>query len=196
VKYSLTIILLTGVLSCQLGCDLFTTRDPEPPSTSTSTFLQPVSADLVLENLKNAIAQGNADNYFRCFIDPSLSDRAYTFVPSVEISAQYASVFAAWTPENERQYFQNLGAPLNGTPYLTLSSSRTLAVSSDSVVYSMEYTLYYPHRRSGVTAYVQGNMLLYLGTNEQRNWAIYRWQDNKTVSDSTWSYWKALFSGS
>lgn len=178
-----------------LQCDLFSTRDPEPPAQNNSTFIQPVSADIVLENLKKSVTESNADNYFRCFSDIA-TGRAYFFLPSVEISAQYSSVFSSWTPEQERMYFQNLGEPLNGTPYLTFANPSTLSVSSDSVVYSMDYKFFYPHRRSGVTQLVQGNMQMFIGANSQRLWSIYRWQDNKTVSDSTWSYWKAVFSGS
>ena len=193
---------LAGVLFSSFCCDLFTTRDPEKPTQNNSTFIQPVTPDIVLENLKNSIAQNNIDNYVRSFVDSSSSGtgtsstRSYIFIPSAEISAQYASVFSSWTSENERHYFQNLGQPLNGTPYLTFSETTTLVVSSDSVVYTMNYTFYFPHRRTGITQSVQGNMQLYLGANSQRLWSIYRWQDNKTVSDSTWSYWKAVFSGS
>ncbi|MBI3195451.1 MAG: hypothetical protein HYZ34_13450 [Ignavibacteriae bacterium] len=191
---SQSFLILLLVIS-SIRCDLFSTRDPDPPAQNNSTFIQPVSADIVLENLKKSVTESNTDNYFRCFSDVA-SGRAYFFLPSVEISAQYSSVFSSWTPEQERMYFQNLGQPSNGTAYLTFSNSSTLAVSSDSVVYSMDYTFFYPHRRSGITQLVQGNMQIFLGANTQRLWSIYRWHDNKTVSDSTWSYWKAVFSGS
>ncbi len=144
------VLLILFFSTFALQCDLFTTRDPEPPAQNNSTFIQPVSADIVLENLKNSVSESNADNYFRCFSDVTSSGRVYLFTPSVEISAQYSSVFSAWTPEQERMYFQNLGQPSNGNPFLTFSDSRTLSVSSDSVVYSMDYTFFYPHRRSGV----------------------------------------------
>lgn len=188
--------MVLGMSALSIGCDLFSTRDPEPPSQHSSSFVQPVTADIVLENFKNAIRESNPDNYVRCFSDTTASSREYIFIPSVEISAQYSSVFAAWTREDERFYFQNIGQPQNGTPYITFSSMQPMAVSSDSVVYSMDYTVFYPHRRDGVTQLVQGNMQVFIGANSQRVWSIYRWQDNKTVSDSTWSYWKAVFSGS
>ena len=194
-KWFLVFVVL-GISVCGLRCDLFSTRDPQPPSKNNSSFIQPVTSDLVLENLTSAVAQSNADNYFRCFNDSASSSRSYVFLPTVAISAQYPGVFAFWTPESERFYFRNLGQPQNGTPYLTFSNQRTLSVSSDSVVYSMDYTFYYPHHRSGIPQLVQGNMQLYIGANSQRIWSIYRWQDNKTVTDSTWSYWKAVFSGS
>ncbi len=195
-KNNVAVIGLLGLVFLSLCCDIFTTRDPETPTQNNSTFIQPVTADIVLENLKNSIAQNNTDNYVRCFVDSTTSPRTYIFVPSVEINAQYSSVFSSWTSDNERHYFQNFGLPLNGTPYLTFSGTTTLAVSSDSVVYSMNYSFFFPHRRAGIAQSVKGNMQLYIGANSQRIWSIYRWQDNKTDSDSTWSYWKAVFSGS
>jgi len=186
----ITLLLLAG----SSGCDIFQTRDPQSPTQSNSTFNPPINAEIVLSNLQYAIQEDNTDNYIRCFsVTPS---RPYDFIASQEARANYPGLFNQWSLESERRYFQNLGTPANGAPSLIFSNQQTLTVSSDSVIYNMNYQLFFPHRRSNVPHLVQGNMQLYLGTDDQHRWAIYRWQDLKTSSDSTWSYWKAIFSGS
>lgn len=152
-----------------------------------------MTAEIVLDNLKSAFDEYNVDNYMRCFVDTAV--RQYEFIPSQEAQANYAGVFSHWNLEAERQYFVHLGPPTTGTPLLsdTLQSS---VVSSDSVTYVYSYSLFFPHHRSNVPQLVSGNMQISLGMDNQGLWSIYRWQDFKVGQDSTWSYWKAVFSGS
>ena len=176
------------------ACDLFQTRDPQPPSRTTSTFTPPTSYGIVLRNLQFAVAEDNVDNYLHCLADSAY--RRYEFVPAQETRARFPAIFNQWSLESERRYFQNLGAPVNGAPSLTFPDSPPIYTSTDSVVYNLNYTLFYPHRRAGIPQVVQGNMQLYIGVDPRRLWSIYRWQDSRTTTDSTWSYWKAVFSGS
>lgn len=192
-KAVITVSAFLAAISVQ-SCDLFQTRDPEPPSQSNSTFDPPVSPDIVLHNLQFALTEYNIDNYIRCFVDPTV--QRYEYIASQEVQANFSNLFAQWNLEAERRYFQNLGPPTNASPFLTFSNQQTISVSSDSVIYNMNYTLFFPHRRSNIPQAVQGNMQVSLGTDNQRRWSIHRWQDFKTMSDSTWSYLKAAFSGS
>lgn len=152
-----------------------------------------MTPDIVLDNLKSAFTEYNVDNYMRCFVDTAV--RQYEFIPSQETQANYAGVFSHWNLEAERQYFVHLGPATTGTPSLSLITQSSV-VSSDSVTYLISYSLYFPHSRSNVPQQVSGNMQISLGTDNQRLWSIYRWQDFKATRDSTWSYWKAVFSGS
>jgi hypothetical protein len=186
-------ILLVFLLPLS-ACDLFQTREPEQPSQTTSTFIPPTSYDLVLRNLQFAVSEYNVDNYMRCFVDSAY--RRYEFIPAPEARARFANIFNTWSLESERRYFQNLGAPSIGAPSLTFPSQAPIYTGSDSVIYNLNYTLYFPHRKAGIPQVVQGNMQLYLGVDPRRLWSIYRWQDSRTTTDSTWSYWKAVFSGS
>jgi hypothetical protein len=186
-------ILLVLLVSLP-ACDLFQTRQPEQPSQTTSTFLPPTSYDIVLRNLQFAVVEDNVDNYLRCFADSAV--RRYEFIPAAEARARFASIFNQWSLESERRYFQNLGSPANGAPSLTFPNQSPIYTGADSVIYNLNYTLFFPHKRDGVPQVVQGNMQLYLGADPRRLWSIYRWQDSRTTTDSTWSYWKAVFSGS
>jgi hypothetical protein len=182
------------LLASLAACDLFQTRDPAMPTENTSTFTPPTTYDIVLRNLQFAFAEDNVDNYMRCFMDSTV--RRYEFIPAPEARARFPSIFSQWSLESERRYFQNLGLPSNGAPSLTFPNQAPIFTGADSVIYNLNYTLFYPHKRDGVPQAVQGNMQLYLGTDTRKLWSIYRWQDSRTTTDSTWSYWKAVFSGS
>ena len=177
------------------GCDLFQTRDPQSPTQGSSTRVPPTRYEDVLSNLQFAVSEDNVNNYVLCFADPT--DRPFEFIAAQETRARFPTVFDQWNLESERRYFQNLGAPANAIPSLTLHNQSAIYVGSDSVIYNTNYTLFFPHRRAGIPQVVQGNMQVYLGLDSQRRfWSIYRWQDSRTTSDSTWSYLKAVFSGS
>jgi hypothetical protein len=186
-------ILCTAVAVVNCGCDIFQTRDPEPPTQGTSSYQVPDQPEVVLANLKSAVAESNTDNYVRSFVDTASSSQPFTFTPSSEVISTYASVFRTWSVTDERTYFQNLGKPNNITPLLTFSNLTTSS-NSDSVVYIMDYELYYPHNRQNAPTYVKGKMELHLKPNVSRLWYIQSWSDTKTTSDSTWSYLKAVFS--
>ena len=167
-------------------CDIFQTRDPEPPTQSTSTHEPPVSADAVLRNFRFSLIEHNVVNYVNCFADTSF--RQYLFTPS-----NLSSAFSHWNLESERQYFLNLGTPqVNVLPIVTLSVTDSL-IASDSANYTMNYLFYYPHNRTDVSQIVRGNMRFSLGRNTQGFWYLYRWEDYRTTTDSTWSYLKANF---
>lgn len=168
------------------GCDLFSTRDPEAPTEGSSEFKPPVTADIVLENFKSAIIEHNVNNYLRCFIDTNASPRRFSF----SASADFQGLFSGWGMEEEKRYFENLGEPEPEMPVLEffdLIEQNKTAVSSE---YTMTYVLYYPHLQAGVARQVRGYMHVYLTLDTQQLWAIYEWNDRKTVSDSTWSYLK------
>jgi len=168
------------------GCDLFQVREPQPPSQGSSTHEVQSSSASVLRNLKSSIAEYNIDNYITCLVDSSV--RPFVFVPS-----SYYAVFNSWGIESERQYFLNLGAPAAGTPPSLTLTMQDSTVTADSVRYSMSYRLFFPHHRSDVAKTVIGNMQLYLLRESHGLWFIYRWEDSRTTTDSTWSYLKASF---
>ena len=172
-----------------LGCDLFTPRTPEKPASETSQFEPPVTPEIVLDNLKNAIISSNVDNYIRCFVDSAVSVQSFTFIPS----GNFQGLFQSWSLEDERRYFQNLGKPLYSVPILLLTNLNSENRTSTSVEFTTNYLLIYPHQRTNITKQVQGYMHLFLSIDPQQRWSIYRWEDSKTTSDSTWSYLKYNF---
>ena len=166
------------------SCDLFQTREPQPPTQSSSTHEPPSSPESVMRNFRYAVIEYNVDNYVSCFSDTSL--RQFVFVPS-----NYYSVFNQWNVESERQYFLNLGSPPAITPPTLTLAIQDSSFSSDTARYSANYKLFFPHHRTDVAQNVEGNMQLYFIRDGQGLWSVYRWEDSRTTSDSTWSYLKA-----
>jgi hypothetical protein len=183
-----TVTAVSLLFVAALGsCHIFETRDPEAPSTTTSSFEPPVTPESVLRNLRGAIGENNPDNYLRCFTDTAL--RPYVFVPSSDIRPN----FPEWSLTEEDRYFRSMGANLDGRPVLT-DSVQNPNFYSDST-FTLRYSLYVPHRDVQAPRFVQGNMLLHLGVDAQGRWAIDRWEDirDPQAGDSTWSYLKFWF---
>jgi hypothetical protein len=168
------------------GCDLFSTRDPESPTEGSSEFKPPVTSDIVLDNFKSAIIEYNINNYLRCFVDTTASARRFSF----SASADFQGLFSGWSTDEERRYFENLGKPVSEVPVLEFFDLIEQNKTAASTEYTMTYMLYYPHQQAGIAKQVRGYMHLYLTLDSQQRWAIYGWDDRKTVSDSTWSYLK------
>ena len=183
-RYYVIFIVLTVAIVA--GCDLFQTRDPAAPTQGTSSRETPTTHDIVLSNLRNAIAEKNVENYMSCFVDPAL--RPYVFEPSPDQAAN----FTLWGLESERRYFQNITSSLNGRPSFT-DSIYNSTISSSLVTYYMTYTLFIPHQDPNAPRLVQGTMELYFVQDSLHLWSIYKWVDRKTRLDSTWSYLKAWF---
>ncbi len=179
------------------GCNLFEPRDPEAPSQASDSFIPPTDPDAVIENLQNAIAQKNSVNYVRCFADPLRTALPFQFFPSPDAGSRYASVFAYWTVEQEKTYFQNLVARASGkvNAYSNLLlTHRVVTVTGDSAVHSYDYTLTFEHTDPSFSTVAIGNLQFVLGLDNNNAWVIYRWSDFKTTSDVTWSHFKGKFS--
>ncbi len=179
------------------GCNLFEPRDPEAPSQASDSFLPPTDPDVVVENLQNAIAQKNSVNYVRCFADPSRTPRPFLFFPSPDAGARYASVFAGWTVDQEKTYFENLVARASGkvNAYSNLLLTRkSVTVTGDSSVQTYDYTLTFEHTDPSFPTVASGNLQFVLGQDNNNAWVIYRWSDFQTTSEVTWSHFKGKFS--
>ncbi len=176
-----------ALLAALPSCNIFDTRDPEPPSSSTSTFEPPVTPETVLRNLRNAIGENNPDNYIRCFTDTAV--RPFVYVPSSDIRPN----FPEWSLTEEQRYFRSMGSRLDGNPVLT-DSVQNPNFYSDST-FTVRYALYFPHKDLQAPRFVQGSMLLHVGVDQQGRWAIDRWEDirDPALPDSTWSYLRFWF---
>ena len=179
------------------SCGLFQTRTPEAPTQPSDSFIPATDPDAVVQNLQGAIAEKNTVNYQRCFPDPTHAKEAYSFSPSATAAATYAGVFARWTVDDERQYFQNLVARTAGKPTAfsnLVLAHKTIILSGDSTVVSYDYTFTFEHDDTSFPTVATGTMQLVLGPDNTNAWVIYRWNDYKTTSDVTWSHFKGKFS--
>jgi hypothetical protein len=190
----LVTISIVYILLLITGCDIFSTRPPDPPTEQRSNFIQPTTPEIVITNFKNSIEDFNIDNYIKCFVDTSFSDKHFEFGASFGAGVDQ-SRFIGWNLESERQYMINLGKPSFGSAGLVLSEKHPVAISADSVVYNFDYTLYYPQSNPNVPTSFYGNLQFYIAVDQNKNWGIYKWLDFKTNSPYTWSYLKTVFIG-
>jgi hypothetical protein len=182
------------LLLAAAGCDLFSTRDPEPPTGGSSTFTPATSPDLVLSNLEHAVAERNVGNYLRCLVDSVNSARAFAFIPTAAAAGRYPATFASWSVASERSAFSALVAvtPSGATSSLVLAGGFTV-VAADSAVYEGTYSLTFPHGIAGTPETAHGTVQFILTPDRNSIWAITRWIDVPVESEPSWSDLKGRF---
>ncbi len=191
--------ILSVILACLIfvSCQLFKTRSPELPTeiSGQSNWKQPITPDITLENLRNAIYDRNTENYIRCFIDSNFSDKKFTFIPTQEAQVQYPEIFRNWNLNSERNYFNNIKAnvPSGNVSELILSGSFQ-SLGTDSAVYYATYLVNFQHTLKDIPQSARGNLQFYLASDRNGNWAIYKWIDLKIQNEFSWSELKAKFS--
>jgi hypothetical protein len=189
-------LIVPGLL-CIAECSLFDTREPEDPTQTSSRNRPPDLPEIVMANLTIAVEEKNIANYADCFANPATSSHEFVFTPTGDALTQYPGVLDHWTYEDERNYFQNLitKTGMNRISQLSLTP-RDSILSSDSVIYTFDYFLFFDHTEPGFERTAQGSAQFTIGKNSNNKWAIYRWIDFRTVTTGiTWSYFKGKFGG-
>lgn len=192
-------IIVVAIFSIFTGsCNLFDTRDPDPPNSSNETLPNPTSPDALLSNFISAFQQKNAVEYGKLFADTSVHSKQFQFIPNQSSASRYAVIFSTWNKTAEIEYFKKAIAAINSssTPLVTFNNpSQLVLYQSDSAFYTANYTIFLPHSHSGLTQQFTGRCELYLAPDKNKvNWMIYRWTDFETSKDSSWSELKGQFS--
>lgn len=181
-----------------LACDsLFSTREPESPKNPQSSWKPPLSPEQVLPNLQSAIFERNLENYVRCLVDPSFSDRIFYFNPDPEVNANYAEVFNSWNRDKERTVMQQAFSivPTDSVSYVQFTDETWEIVVPDSAVLVSQYRLELHHTQSTLPSVYKGHVTLSLASDRRGEWSIYRWIDNGVSGFSSWSLLKASLGG-
>lgn len=169
------------------GCDLFAPRAPEDPIGEAGTFQQPDTPDLVVSNLRAAVAELNTDNYRRSLAED------FVFVPTADAEARHPAL-TGWTRAEEISYFTTLAeaARLHSGHELRLADQ---VVNPGETEYVLEasYILTVHHGRPGVPETVQGRLVWEIAQDEDGLWRLARWTDQTLGSGSSWSDLKAEF---
>ncbi|HEY9188394.1 MAG TPA: hypothetical protein VIR55_10895 [Ignavibacteria bacterium] len=173
------------------SCNLFEPRDAEDPTIEKSNFKPPTTPDIVIENLINSISEKNSINYTQCFGGPNLE---FFFLPANEVKSTYYSIFSEWTINSEKSYFDNLVIQTSKDAASNLVLSNQIQQSSsDSVIFSANYTLNFQHSTAGVPQLAAGNLQFIIKRDKNNNWYITRWMDFKLQNQFSWSELKARF---
>jgi hypothetical protein len=180
------------IVLCVQSCSLFEPRDPEQPGQTSLDNIPATVPSIVISNLKNAVAQKNADNYIRNFTDPAVSGKPFIFIPSADASSNYPNV-RDWTYANEKAYFQNLVAKQDGFSTLELIPKDSLLGATESS-YNFDYVFTFQHTDAATfPTTASGTLQFVLAPDASNIWSIYQWSDFSTSTDITWSAFKGKF---
>jgi hypothetical protein len=180
-----------GFLVLVAGCSLFSTRDPEPPETGSSTFLQPDTPDRVVENIRRAVTELNTNSYMRSFAE------SFEYEPSVSARARDPVIWNGWSRVEEETYFSRLkaaGELLSGHSLQLVDVQQTV-LSEDRYVVDATYVLDVPHTRSDedIPTQMQGRLIWEIAENAEGLWYLERWTDQELGENASWSELKAAF---
>lgn len=188
------LVFVFSVLSCD---NPFATREPEPPSTIQSNWIQPTSPKYVLINLQNAIEEKNKSNYLRCLADTSVSSKDFRFVPEQAVMAANPGVFSRWNKDAEANYINQLYSTLLKDSLITVkfTTFQENPAPQDSAITIQNYSLTMHDQcdEENCLRVYQGRAEFRLIRTEDDFWYIYRWDDTATSDSLTWSDHKARF---
>jgi hypothetical protein len=178
------------------GCGLFDTRTPQNPVSAGSAFENPTSPSIVLRNLENALNYANANDYRRCFSDTSQGLPPFIFQASIQGLAAAPVKFASWGIREEEQYIRSIFQELQdgGVCSVSFSPSQITDVPiGDSVQFTANYVVHFPHTRAGAEQDAEGSLQFTLRLSPQNVWYISYWRDFARNDKPTWSLIKARF---
>ena len=179
------------------GCDLFTTRTPEPPDGGgNSGWRFPSSASIVLDNLASSVGRRSASDYIRGFAAQESGLPEFEFVPDPQTAAVNPGVFDGWNLASEINLGQSLFAPTN----LPLDSIATLELTverqtsiSDTVIVSCGYHLHLGLTSDRAPRDMSGRAEFRILKANDGGWYVQKWSDTRVTGEACWSDLKAAF---
>lgn len=188
-RHSTLVAVLCFVVGHGAGCDLFSPRQPEEPIGDTGTFIQPAAPDNVIENLQNAIAELNAQNYRQSFAE------GFTFSPTAAAESSAPSIWTGWSVQDEESYFRAVvqAARLTTGNELRLNETNLAAVNPSLFTFDASYVLTINHRQPNLPATLQGRLVWTIAQGEDGLWRITEWTDDDLGNAASWSDLKAAF---
>ncbi len=171
-----------------VGCDVFAPRTPEAPVTEAGTFTQPDAPDLVVDNLRAAIAEMNTANYRRSIAED------LAFEPTAVAKQRDPALWANWSSTEENSYFTTLAEAARQSEghFLRLEDTNT-EIGDTRYTLDAAYVLIVLHRRPSVPDTVQGRLIWEIEQGEDGLWALQRWTDQEVGNSPSWSDLKAEF---
>lgn len=185
----IVVLLVTLLGAVTVGaCDVFSPRSPDPPIEDTGTFVQADTPDDVIDNLRNAVAELNAQNYRRSFAP------TFAFDPTADAEARDPSIWMGWSVQEEESYFSALveAARLSTGNELRLSDVETTAGQTEFVV-NAAYLLTVTHRRPELPETLQGRLAWTIAQGDDGLWYLSEWSDRQVGDAASWSDLKAAF---
>ena len=188
-KIIFLIILSVSILSC----DLLTTRNAEDPETVRSSYISATTPDQLFINLKNSFSEKIEKDYISNFVDSSFLKLEFKFTPSSEAILKY-NILSDWNLDSEKSYFRNLINGLSKNEQIVLSLqlvSNSVSEKSENRNYNYSITL--PFENENIPNFYKGNAFFNIRLDDNNQWVIVEWIDNKTEDYPSWSELKGRF---
>ncbi|HAB53789.1 MAG: hypothetical protein A2315_04395 [Ignavibacteria bacterium RIFOXYB2_FULL_35_12] len=176
------------------SCDLFTTRDAQPPEKPRSDYQTAFTPEILISNFINSLRDKDTENYLSCLSDPAFTDKIFAFLPSSEALAQFPALGNNWNKSNESQYMNNLKVKIpDELPITLILSNSSSSVHGDSITFVASYSLNVPLNETTIPTNYQGELIFELVRDSRFVWSIYFWQDIKRIDSPSWSELKGRF---
>lgn len=177
------------------SCDLFTTRDAEPPQQPRSDYQTAFTPEILISNFINSLKDKDIENYLSSLSDSSFTNKIFSFSPSSEALSQFPALGDNWNKKNESQYLNNLKIKIpDELPITLILSNSSSSVHGDSITYVASYSLNVPLNETTIPTNYQGELIFELVRDLVRSvWSIYFWQDIKRSDSPSWSELKGRF---
>ncbi len=186
------LVLIFAVLIT--GCDLFSTRDAQPPDQPRSNNQPAITAEILIENFVNSLKDKNLENYLACFADTAFSSKRFQFSPSSGAVSQFPALADNWSVKNEEQYFTNIKSKIPEDLPITLTLTNvSMSPQGDSVLYTASYSLNVPFTDPSAPTNFQGDLRFNLFSDSRAIWTISYWQDTKNSDLPSWSELKGRY---
>lgn len=180
-------MLLTSALLT--GCGLFSTRSAEEPDAGRSSWETPRVPQDVLINMSNALFERNSVNYLRSFHPENFSFEADN------VALANDPTLAPWYYEHESSHITSLmneGTLPRDSLLFVIFISPEETILQDSAEILTPYELTAGVAISGAPRRMAGTAHFYLRMGNEGYWQIYRWADNRTQEQNTWSDLKSV----
>jgi hypothetical protein len=176
------------------GCDLFTTRDAEPPQKPRSSHQTAFTPEILISNFINSLKDKDVENYLSCLSDSSFTNKLFSFSPSSEALSQFPALGDNWSRINESQYFNNLKIKIpDELPMTLILSNSSSSLHGDSITFVSSYSLNAPISDGTTPANYQGELIFEMIRDSRFVWSIYSWRDIKRSESPSWSELKGRF---
>jgi hypothetical protein len=165
------------------GCGLFSTRPAEAPDTGRRSWETPRLPQDVLTNMSNALFERDAVNYLRSF-----NQDDYTFVAD-NVALANDPTLSPWHYAEEMGHITSLLSegtlPRDSLLFVIFTQpEETILQDSAEILTPYDLTagvaIQAPRRMSGIAHF-------YLRLGAEGYWEIYRWVDQRTQDENTWS---------
>ena len=170
-----------------VSCDLFTTRDPEAPTTTGNNNVPATTIEILFSNLKSSLENKIQENYLACLVDTTYLNKKFKYTSSSGASSSYP-VLNGWNYDSERQYFKNLKAIAKSGQSISLALSNLNNTQlGDSAICQVDYLLSFQANDQTISGNYQGYAQFKVSRDSRNQWVIVEWADYKKENLQSWS---------